>query len=274
MEEFISFFENLNSAQKFTWIVICMGTFWILESAFPLAKLTYQKWEHAKVNLVLLSTTIIINVLFGVLIATIGIFIWTSDHNFGLLNMIDLPLWAEVIIGVMILDLVAQYFVHYLLHRVAFMWRFHMVHHSDTEVDVTTGTRHHPGDYVFREMFALVAIFLGGLSLGIYMIYRITTIVMTYWTHSNLKMPMGVDKFLSYLIITPNMHKFHHHFERPWTDTNFGNIFSIWDRMFGTFVYDDPLKIKYGLDVVDNSKSADLAYQLKLPFNKDIKTDY
>lgn len=149
-----------------------------------------------------------------------------------------------------------------------------MVHHSDTAVDVTTGTRHHPGDYVFRELFALTAIFLGGLSLGIYMIYRITTVIMTYWTHSNLKMPMVVDKTLSYLFITPNMHKFHHHFERPWTDTNFGNIFSIWDRMFGTFVYDDPSKIKYGLDVVDNSRSEDLAYQIKLPFNKDIKTDY
>ncbi len=274
MQEFISFFENLDSAQKFSWIVICMGTFWILESAFPLAKFTYKKWKHAKVNLILLSTTIIINVLFGALIAAIGVFIWTSENNFGLLNMIELPLWAEVIIGVMILDLVAQYLVHYLLHRVAFMWRFHMVHHSDTAVDVTTGTRHHPGDYVFRELFALTAIFLGGLSLGIYMIYRITTVIMTYWTHSNLKMPMVVDKTLSYLFITPNMHKFHHHFERPWTDTNFGNIFSIWDRMFGTFVYDDPSKIKYGLDVVDNSRSEDLAYQIKLPFNKDIKTDY
>jgi sterol desaturase/sphingolipid hydroxylase (fatty acid hydroxylase superfamily) len=70
------------------------------------------------------------------------------------------------------------------------------------------------------------------------------------------------------------MHKFHHHFERPWTDTNFGNIFSIWDRLFGTFVYGDTSKIHYGLDVVDNTKDEDIAYQFKLPFDKNIKTDY
>jgi len=272
MHEIITFFEELSSAQKFLWIVFCMGIFWILESAFPLAKFTYEKWKHARVNLDLLTTTIIINVLFGVL--TAGIFVWAGSNNFGLLYIVDLPLWIEVLLGVMILDMIAQYLVHYLLHRVSFMWRFHMVHHSDTHVDVTTGTRHHPGDYMFREIFALGAILIGGIPFGIYMIYRITTVVCTYWSHSNLNLPKGFDKFLSYLLITPNMHKFHHHFERPWTDTNFGNIFSIWDRIFGTFVYDDPSKIKYGLDVVDNSKSNDLEYQIKLPFNKDIKTDY
>ena len=272
MESFITFFEELSNGQKLGWIVLCMATFWILEGVFPLAQHNYKKWKHAKVNLVLLTTTIIINVLFGLLAA--GVFIWAADNSIGLLYMIELPLWVELLIGVMLLDLIAQYVVHYLLHKVSFMWKFHMVHHSDTEVDVTTGTRHHPGDYVFRELFALIAIILGGIPFGFYMVYRILTIVMTYWTHSNLNMPKGLDKFLSYLFITPNMHKFHHHFERPWTDTNFGNIFSIWDRMMGTFVYDDPSKIKYGLDVVDNSKSEDLSYQLKLPFDKSIKTDY
>jgi len=70
------------------------------------------------------------------------------------------------------------------------------------------------------------------------------------------------------------MHKFHHHFERPWTDSNYGSIFSIWDRIFGTYVYDDPSKIKYGVDVIDESKSEDLAYQFRLPWDKSIKTDY
>ena len=115
-------------------------------------------------NLVLLTTSILINVLFGVL--TAGIFIWAGNNNFGLLYLIELPLWAEVLLGVMFLDLVAQYLVHYLLHRVAFMWRFHMVHHSDTQVDVTTGTRHHPGDYMFRELFALGGILIGGIPLA------------------------------------------------------------------------------------------------------------
>lgn len=272
MEQFILFFENLSNGEKLLWIVICMSVFWLLENAFPLAKLNYEKWKHAKVNLFLLTTTIIINALFGLAMA--GVFVWAGTNSIGLLYMIELPLWVEVIIGVMLLDLVAQYLVHYLLHRVKFMWRFHMVHHSDTAVDVTTGTRHHPGDYMFREIFALTAILIGGIPFGIYMIYRISTVLFTYWSHSNLNMPKSMDKFISLLFITPNMHKFHHHFERPWTDTNFGNIFSLWDRLFGTYVYDDPQKIKYGLDVLEDSKSTDLAYQLKVPFDKNIKTDY
>ncbi|HFB99759.1 MAG TPA: sterol desaturase family protein [Phaeodactylibacter sp.] len=272
MENFISFFEHLSSLQKFLWIVSCMAVFWILENIFPLAKFSYKKWKHARVNLFLLTTTIIINVVFGLI--TAGVFVWVGEHHFGLLHQVELPVWLNFLLGLMLLDFVAQYVVHYLLHRIKFMWRFHMVHHSDTEVDVTTGTRHHPGDYAFRELFALIAILIGGIPFWVYMFYRITTVICTYWTHANLKMPNGVDKLLSYILITPNMHKFHHHFERPWTDSNFGNIFSFWDRIFGTFVYDDPLKIKYGLDVLDERQSANLGYQLKLPFNNSIKTDY
>ncbi len=272
MESFIAFFEHLSSAQKLIWIVLCMSVFWILEGVYPLAKLKYEKWKHAKVNLFLLSTTILINVLFGIL--TAGIFIWAGANNVGLLYWVDLPLWLELLLGIMILDFVAQYTVHYLLHKVSFMWRFHMVHHSDTEVDVTTGTRHHPGDYVFRELFALLAVLIGGIPFGFYMVYRILTVLFTYWSHANLNMPVGLDKALSVVFITPNMHKFHHHFERPWTDTNFGNIFSLWDRMMGTFVYDDPKKVQYGLDVLEDNKSSDLGYQLKVPFDKNIKTDY
>ena len=87
-------------------------------------------------------------------------------------------------------------------------------------------------------------------------------------------MPPALDRVLSFLIVTPNMHKFHHHFERPWTDTNFGNIFSLWDRIFQTFVYDDPQKIKYGLDVLGDEHADDLIYQLKVPFDNSVKTDY
>jgi len=272
MENFIQFFAELSNPMKLGWIIICLTFFWILEGAFPLAQHQYQKWKHAKLNLVLLSTTILINALFGLAIA--GMFIWAEANNVGLLYLVELPLWLEVLIGVMILDLIAQYVAHYLLHKVKFMWKFHMVHHSDTKVDVTTGTRHHPGDYFMREIFATMAILIGGMPLAVYLLYRILTILFTYWSHSNLNLPIAVDKTLSILFITPHMHKFHHHFERPWTDSNFGNIFSLWDRAFGTFVYDDPLKIKYGLDVLEDEKADDIAYQLKIPFDKTIKTDY
>lgn len=268
----LDFFENLSTLDKFLWIVICLSIFWIAEGIYPLFRFSNSKLKHSKLNLILLGTTMLINVIFG--IATTGIFEWTAANNFGIFHLISLPVWLELLLAIMALDLIAQYLVHFLLHKVSFMWRFHIVHHSDTAVDVTTGTRHHPGDFIMRESFALFAIIIFGMPVAFYLIYRILTIFFTYFSHANMNMPAWLDKIIAYIFISPNMHKFHHHFERPWTDTNYGNIFSFWDRIFGTLVYDDMQKIHYGLDVTDSSKSDDLMYQLKVPFDKSIKTDY
>ena len=271
MESILIFFEELSSIQKLAWIVGVLSFCFLLEAGIPLFKLNYKKWRHTGVNMFFLTTTIIINTLFGIL--TIGIFQWLDTNHFGILHLVDLPIWAELIIALLILDLVAQYFVHYLLHRVRWMWKFHLVHHSDTHVDATTGTRHHPGDYVLREVFALLAVIIAGLPFAFYMMYRILTVFTTYTTHANIRLPNWLDKTLSFVFITPNMHKFHHHFERPWTDTNFGNIFSFWDRLFGTMVYTDTKDIKYGVDVLDGTKDENIMYQMSVPFDKSIKTD-
>ncbi|MCR9286986.1 MAG: sterol desaturase family protein [Bacteroidetes bacterium] len=271
MEAFLNFFEMMSNSYKLGWIFVCLLISWGIEGLAPLVRFEYKKWKHAAVNLIFLATSLVINLLFG--LATVGIFVWLADAQFGFLYLIDLPIWAELIIAVMFLDFVAQYVAHYILHTVAWMWKFHMVHHSDTKVDATTGTRHHPGDYLIREVFSLAAIVLSGMPIAFYIFYRIATIFFAYFSHSNINMPLWLDKALSWVIITPNMHKFHHHFERPWTDTNFGNIFSFWDRIFGTLVYDDPRKVKYGLDVLDDQLDQDVLYQFKVPFDKSIKTD-
>jgi len=273
MEAFLQFFENLSTLQKIVWIFGSLAFTWLLEFGAPLVQLNYtNKWKHGLKNLAFLATSVIINTLFGIL--TVGIFIWLGKNNFGLLNWIDLNLWVELVIAVMALDFFAQWIAHYSLHKFSWLWKFHLVHHSDTAVDATTGTRLHPGDFLVREVFALLAIIAFGIPFGFYMFYRITTILITYFVHANIHLPLWLDKGISLILISPNMHKFHHHFERPWTDSNFGSIFSIWDRIFGTFVYDDPSKIIYGVDVIDESKSEDLAYQFRLPWDKSIKTDY
>ena len=86
-------------------------------------------------------------------------------------------------------------------------------------------------------------------------------------------MPNWLDKSLSWIFVTPNMHKFHHHFEAPWTDRNFGNMFSIWDRIFGTMVYDDPRKVRYGLDFLEGIPDENILFLLKIPFDKNISAD-
>ncbi len=210
----------------------------------------------------------VVNVVFG--LATAGVFIWLSQSQFGILHLFTAPIWVELILAILVLDLIAQYGVHYFLHKVKWMWRLHLIHHSDTHVDATSGTRHHPLDFIIRELFALLAVVIMGMPLAFYFFYRILTVFFTYWTHANIALPPKLDKVLSYVIVTPVMHKFHHHYQMPWTDTNYGNMFSIWDHLFGTYSYADPKAIVYGLDIVDSSKADDLGYQLKLPFNKKV----
>jgi len=272
MESFLQYFEEMPVWQRGAWVFICLSFCWILEAAFPLFRFSYNRLRHIGVNMVFLSTTMLINVIFG--IVAIGVFEWTRQNEIGLLYLIDLPLWVELLIAVMIFELVAQYVLHVLFHKVKWMWKFHMIHHSDTHLDATSGTRHHPGDFAMRELFALGAVVITGAPIAFYFFYRICTVFFTYFTHSNFNFPVWLDKPLSLVFITPHMHKFHHHYKRPWTDTNYGNIFSIWDRLFGTFVYDDPKKIRYGLDVLDDKLDENIAYQMKLPFDKKVKTDY
>lgn len=255
--------------QKLIWIASVLFVFWTLEGYYAFAKAGYSKWKHAKTNFVLLAFVMVINVIFG--LATAGIFIWLGTSQFGLLYLVDAPIWVELLASILVLDLIAQYGVHYLLHKVQWMWRLHLIHHSDTNVDATSGTRHHPLDFIIRELFALLAVVIMGMPVAYYFFYRIITIFFTYWTHADIKLPTGLDKTLSWIVVTPTMHKFHHHHEMPWTDTNFGNMFSIWDRMFGTFLYDDPDKIIYGLDLTDPERSDDVKYQLGLPFDKNIR---
>lgn len=271
MQELIDYVAGLSSGQKLAWVFICLSFNWIGEWIKPLFNFDYKKLKHIGVNMVFLASDLAINVLFT--LATVGVFGWIATNDIGLLNMIDLPLWAELLIAIMALDFAAQYLVHYLLHTIPFMWRFHMIHHSDTHVDATSATRHHPGDYICREIFALGAVFIFGIPLAFYLFYRILTVFFAYWTHANISLPSWIEVPLSYVLVTPDMHKFHHHFERPWTDTNFGNIFSFWDRLCGTLTYDDPKKIQYGLDMLPDERSEDILYQFSVPFRKDVKTD-
>lgn len=269
MIDFLSFFEEMPIWMKLGWVVGVLALFWILEGYYRLTAIKYKKVKHAGVNFIFLLFTMGINVGFGAL--TLGVFFWIDANQFGVLHWIDASPVIELLLAILALDLVAQYGVHYFLHKVKWMWRLHIIHHSDTKVDVTTGTRHHPLDFTIRESFALFTVLIMGMPIAYYLFYRILSVFFTYFTHANINLGKA-DKVLSYLFVTPTMHKFHHHKNLPWTDTNFGNMFSIWDRLFGTYLYADHRKIEYGLDIVDDLKDEDVFYQLKIPFDKSIKT--
>jgi len=269
METFLMAFEDMPAWQKFGWIVLCMSFNLMVEGIRPLFIGGFRSWKHTRVNLTFLATTMAINVMFGA--ASVGVFEWMTENHWGLLAWLNWPVWAELLVAIVVLDLVAQYTVHYLLHMYPPLWRLHQVHHSDTHVDVTTGTRHHPLDFVVRETFALLAVVITGAPVAFYAFYRILTVFFTYMTHANVALPLRWDRAISWVFVSPNMHKFHHHEVAPWTDRNFGNMLSVWDRLFGTFVYAEVDDIRYGLDITDSSRSDDLGYQMKLPFRKQVE---
>ncbi len=270
MTDFLQFFETMPIWMKAGWVFFVLAIFWIAEGYYSFIKEPYKKWKHAKTNLVLLLFVMIINTVYGII--TIGVFNWLQTSQFGLLHLIDAPVWVELILSLLVLDFIAQYGVHYLLHKIPVLWRLHLVHHTDKMVDATTGTRHHPLDFILRESFALIAVIIMGMPISFYLFYRILSIAFTYFTHANISLPKSLDKALSYVIVTPDMHKFHHHNELPLTDTNFGNMFSIWDRLFGTFYYGNVNDIVYGVDIADHTNDQNIKVQLGMPFNKSVKS--
>ena len=268
MEQLIAYFENIPSIHRSLLLVGGIAFFWFLEGFFPLAQFQYKKWRHALPNFFFTITTIIINFTLAFLLLNTSD--WTVTNEFGMLHWIpNLPLWAEVILGVLLLDFVGAYLPHYVEHKVKPLWMIHLVHHSDPNVDTTTANRHHPLESLVRFVFTLLGVFLVGTSIGIIMLYQALSVVSTQFNHANIKLPKKIDRWISYLLVSPDMHKIHHHYRLPYTDTNYGNIFSIWDRILGTFSYLDREKIIYGVDVFpDAVKNTQIGSLLKQPFDK------
>lgn len=271
MEALVSFFEDIPAIFRASLLMGGIVFFWILEGVLPLFAFQYQKVRHAGTNLFFTLTTTIIG------LGLAGVLLWASDftasQQIGLLYLIEMPLWAQVVLGVLLLDLLGAYFIHWLEHRVSWMWKFHLVHHSDTHVDVTTGLRHHPGETVFRIGFTILAVLLVGAPIGVVMLYQSLSVLFAHLTHANVSMPRNVDRWLSYVLVTPGMHKVHHHYQQPLTDTNYGNIFSLWDRFFGTFAYiSDTRSLTYGIDThMKAEENGRLGNLLTIPFQKHRK---
>ncbi|QNA44612.1 sterol desaturase family protein [Lacibacter sediminis] len=242
--------------------------FWIIEGAIPLFPLRYKKTKlrHAGVNFVFTVIHLIIHTFLAVLIIKLSD--WCAATEFGLVYWTNANILVTIFIGVLALDF-SSWLVHFVMHKVPLLWRFHLIHHSDTNVDVTTGLRHHPGDSLLRGIFFLLLIFISGAPMYSVMIYQTLVVLATAFTHANISLPVKLDKALSYILISPNMHKVHHHWKQPYTDSNYGAVFSIWDRLLGTFSSLDIKQVRYGLDrYYPEDKDENVMELMKKPFGK------
>ncbi len=246
MQSLVQYFETIPALHRSLILFGGMLFFYLIEYAVPLFKFNYRKLQHAGINLLFTLTTIIINFVFAFTIVKIGD--WSIQQHIGLLTFLDVNLLWYTIIGLMLMDLIGAYTVHYVEHKIKWMWRFHLIHHSDTHIDTTSANRHHPGESVFRLFFTVIAVGIIGAPIWLVMMYQSASVVLSQFNHANIRLPIWLDKTLSCVIVSPNMHKVHHHYVQPYTDSNYGNIFSIWDRIFGTYTTFAPEKITYGID--------------------------
>ena len=267
-----NYFDTLENhpVQRMIFLVGGLLIFWILEGAIPLIQLRYKKnkFRHAGINFVFTVIHLIIHTALAIVIVMLSD--WCRDQSFGIVywTHANTSILLTIIIGVLALDF-SSWLVHWIMHKVRPLWGFHLIHHTDNTVDVTTGLRHHPGDSILRGIFFLLLIFVSGAPMYAVMIYQTLIVLATAFTHANISLPKPVDKIISYILVSPNMHKVHHHWKQPYTDSNYGGVFSIWDRLFGTFKTLDPKEIRYGLDrYYPNEKDEDLVALLKKPFQK------
>ena len=268
MEQLIEYFEHIPALHRSLILVGGITFFWILEGIVPLFNVRYPKWRHAMPNIFFTITTIIVN--FPLAFLLLKTSDWTVANDFGIINWLpQMPLWLYVLLGVLLLDLIGAYTAHLVEHKVRPLWMVHLVHHTDHNVDTTTANRHHPLESMIRYAFTLIGVFVVGAPIGIIMLYQSLSVVLSQFNHANISLPKKVDKALSWVIVSPDMHKVHHHYVLPYTDSNYGNIFSIWDRLFGTYQYLAPEKIVYGGDTFpDEKENASIWGLLKQPFHK------
>ncbi|MEQ9437565.1 MAG: sterol desaturase family protein [Cyclobacteriaceae bacterium] len=266
MEHFMQFWETIPSVYRAAILVGGIAFFWLIESIVPLFIFKYHKVKHAGINFFLTVTTVITNLIFAGLLLFVSH--WVVESQFGVLQWIELPVWLEILVGLMLLDLIGAYFIHWLEHQVRLMWQFHLIHHSDPQVDTTTANRHHPGESVFRAVFTTLAVLITGAPIWLVFLYQSLSVVLSQFNHANIHLPDRLDRVLSLVFVTPNMHHVHHHHTQPLTDTNYGNIFSLWDRLFGTFAYvEDPETLVYGIDThPDAQEHSRIGGLLKIPF--------
>jgi len=242
---------------------------WIIEGAIPLISLQYKKtkWRHASINFTFTIIHLIIHTGFGILIVLLSDACRKAD--FGLVNWMNSSVIGAIAIAFVVLDFFAAWLVHVVQHKIRLLWRFHMIHHSDNNVDVTTGLRHHPIESVVRGVFFLLAVLVSGAPVYAVMFYQTFLVLATQFTHANIRLPRWIDRALSYVFVSPNMHKVHHHWQQPYTDSNYGAVLSIWDRLFGTYQHLEPTEIRYGLDrYYPNEEDENLSMLFKKPFGK------
>lgn len=238
----------------------------VLERLLPLRRQTRLFWRRLMVNLVV--------TLFALAVASLAVqplAAWVfrvEQGRFGLLHVADVPSLLRAALGFLLLDLTFYYW-HQANHRFAWLWRFHNVHHMDQDMDVSTAFRFHFGEILLSAGFRVLQLAALGVSPGTYLIYEFVFQANTLFHHSNLRLPIGFERLLNLLLVTPRMHGIHHSQVRDETNSNYSVVFPWWDRIHRTIRLNVPsAKITIGVPAYSQPQDNTLKNVLLMPFTR------
>ena len=237
------------------------------EMLAPRRELTASKlcrWG-GNLTIVILNTVIARLFFMGGVVATAAM---AQEKSWGLFNLIEGPAWLEVGLAIVALDFII-YWQHQVFHEVPILWRFHMMHHSDLDLDVTSGVRFHPVEIVISTMVKAVSVLALGVAPLAVVIFEIVLNSTALFNHSNVRMPLSLDRMLRWFIVTPDMHRIHHSVDPRETNSNYGFNVPWWDRLFGTYCAEPALGqlgMKIGLEHLGPPVCLNLLMMLRFPF--------
>jgi sterol desaturase/sphingolipid hydroxylase (fatty acid hydroxylase superfamily) len=241
--------------------------FFGLERAFPLRKSTRSLLRRLVINVAVSALTFLAAATL-VQPATQWALHWSTDRPFGLVHLLTLPSWLELALSFLLMDL-AVYYWHLANHRAPFLWRFHNVHHTDPELDVSTAFRFHFGEIALSSGFNVVQISLIGTSPWAFAIYQLAFQAEVLFHHSNLRLPIRFERFLNKVVVTPRMHGIHHSQVHRENNSNFGTVFPWWDRLHRTLGLNIPQsEIAIGIPAYSLPEDNTVRNALLMPFRK------
>lgn len=241
----------------------------VAESFWPLRNKTQPKATRLVRNLSVAAVSMAF-----VRFAFLPFEIWAADfvtqEKLGFMNLISLNTVTKVLVSLVLLEY-TFYGWHYLNHKIPFLWRFHNVHHIDLDLDVSTASRFHFGELAFSSVFRIGQIFLIGIDVPTLLLFETVITAFAQFHHANIRLPKKLDSLLSAFIMTPKLHGIHHSVIREETDSNYGTVFTIWDRVHRTLKIGIPQnEIVIGVPSYLNLKDQTLASILLMPFQKQL----
>ena len=258
--------ETLNRLLSINQNYILIGlimSFFLMEMAFNRPIQIGGKLKHLFQNLLFQLLAIAMASLLSLMI--IATFDWIRTNEFGLFNWISVPFGFKIIAGIFLIDL-SDYWFHRFDHTSPLLWRQHRVHHSDTTMDASTAIRGFPTEIIYFTGGELIFSVIFGLDIISLNIFLFLFLPISFFHHSDLNYPRWLDKVFGWLMVTPNYHKVHHEQDQFFTDSNYGTLFIIWDRLFGTFKVKPVRDINYGLKEFEGDEKQSFLYLIRSPF--------